>query len=471
MKRTSTILAILMVVSLIVAACGAAPTATPVPPTATTAKPAAAPTTPPAPAATATTAKPAGTAVDNVTISAPVEVVFWHVSTQTQQDALNKLIDEFNAANPNIKVRPESIPNSYTGIRQKILAAITAGTTPDLAVAYQNTVAEYANAGKIVALDDYINSAKYGLTAADLADIFPAFLASDKYPSQGGKILSWPPNRSLEVMYYNIDLIKAAGFDGNPPATWDDFAKMCKAASKANAKGYAISISASTFASWVFTRGGEVISADGKTALINQKPGVDALTFLKDLVDNGCAYQIAAAYADQTDFANGQAMFTFGSSAGLPYYAAAIIDKATNKPKFNWSIAMMPNTGKPVVDMYGPSWTVFKSTPEKQLAAWQFLKWFTQADQTARWSIATGYFPVRKSAADSTTIKDQFTKDPNYKKAFDFLQYAKGEPTVAGWDPVRSAIQDAETAVVTGKAAPQAALDDAAKKAAEALNQ
>lgn len=441
MKGTSRLLALLVVIGLLIAACGA--TATP---------------------------KPTGSAVDSVTISAPVEVVFWHVSSQTQGENLQKMVDEFNSKNPNIKVKAE-YKGSYSDIRKAILAAITAGITPDVAVAYTNQVAEYANAGKITVLDDYVNSVKYGLTKADLDDLYAAYLAVDRNPSQGNKLLSMRTSPSMEVLFYNIDMMKELGLGDKPPKTWDDFAKMCKAAGKAGKKGYALSISASTLSSWIFTRGGEVLSADGKKSLLNEKPAVDSLVFLKDLLDSGCAYQIAERFGDQTDFANGKVLFTFGSSAGLPYYRDAIQDKATAKPKFDWSVDIFPNTGKPVVDMYGPSWTVFKSTPEKQLASWLFLKWFTEKDQTAKWSVLTGYFPMRKSAAESDGVKKQMESLPVYKKAFDFLPYAKSEPNVAAWEAIRAVMADAVTGVATGKLTPQQALDDAHKKANEALAQ
>jgi ABC-type glycerol-3-phosphate transport system substrate-binding protein len=416
------------------------------------------------------TPTPTGTAVDKVTISAPVEVVFWHVSSQTQGENLQKMVDEFNSKNPNIKVKAE-YKGSYSDIRKAILAAITAGITPDVAVAYTNQVAEYANAGKIVVLDDYINSSKYGLSKADLDDLYAAYLAVDRNPTQGNKLLSMRTSPSMEVMFYNISMMKELGLGENPPKTWDDFARMCKAAGKAGKKGYALSVSASTLAGWIFTRGGEILSADGKKALLTEKPAVDSLVFLKELIDDGCAYQIAERYGDQTDFANGKVLFTFGSTAGLPYYRDAIQDKAANKQKFDWSVDIFPNTGKPVVDMYGPSWTIFKSTPEKQLASWLFVKWFTETEQTAKWSVLTGYFPMRKSAANSEAVKKQMESLPVYKKSFDFLPYAKSEPNVSAWEAIRAAMADAITAVATGKMTPQAALEEANKKANEALAQ
>ncbi|MGA9347744.1 MAG: extracellular solute-binding protein [Anaerolineae bacterium] len=213
------------------------------------------------------------------------------------------------------------------------------------------------------------------------------------------KVLSFPPNRSMEVMYYNVDWLNKLGYDG-PPETWDEFYEVCKAATDeaAGTAGYCISPSASTFAGWVWTRGGEILSADGKSVVF-QKEGTEALTFLKKLVDEGGAYQMAERYGDQTDFANEKVVFTFGSTAGLPYYAQAV------EGKFEWSIAPFPHeTAKPIVDMYGPSITVFKSTPEKQLASWLFLKYFTAPEQTAEWAMAANYFPVRKTAAESEAI-------------------------------------------------------------------
>lgn len=495
MKVLSKALALIMVASLVLAACGAAPTATP--PPAPTAAPAAtkapaAPTAAPAatqPAPTATriptptliagaptaviTGGGPGSPVDNVSLTAPVELTFWHTSTQLQEQILLNFVNEFNSTHPNIKVKPE-FGGSYSDIRKKILAAITAKQTPDLSIAYQNTVAEYAGAGVIAPLDDYINSAKYGFSKDDLADFFPGFLSSEKYPTQGNKYMSFAFLRSLEVMFYNIDVLKAAGQSGEPPQTWDDFEKACKAAlTVSGKKGYAINISASTITWQIWSRGGEVISADGKKATFNNQAGIDAMTYIKSLVDSGCAYQIAERYGDQTDFANNKIMFTFGSTAGIPYYAQAINDKTTGKPTFQWSVAAPPHAaGQPIViDQYGPSVTVFKSTPEKQLAAWIFIKWFTEAQQTARWAVQTGYLPVRKSAANSDVVKQAFDKDPNYKKAFDLLQYAKGEPTVPAWEAVRTTMQDAEVAVITGKMTPKQALDDAVNKANDALAQ
>jgi len=395
------------------------------------------------------------------------EITFWHVSTKIHEEVLLEMIDTFNSENEyGITVKPE-YGGYYPDLREKILAAIAAESPPDLAISYQNMIAEYAEAEVIQPLDDYLLCEKYGLSEEDLNDYFEAFIEGDRYPAFDNKILSWPPNRSMEVMFYNIDKLNELGYD-NPPETWEEFKEMCKAAKDSGMEGYCIAPSASTFAGWVWSRGGELLSEDGKETVFKEQ-GIEALTFLKDLMDEGSAYQIAERYGDQADFSLQKVLFAIGSTAGLPYYASAVNE---SPEPFEWSIAPFPHsTPEPVVDMYGPSITVFKTTPEKQLASWIFLKWFTSPEQTAKWAMTTNYFPVRKSAAESEEMKAYFIDNPQYEKAFGFLDYAKTEPTVAGYQDVRDAIGEAITAVITGVNTPEEAMDTLITTANEILSE
>ena len=89
----------------------------------------------------------------------------------------------------------------------------------------------------------------------------------------------------------------------------------------------------------------------------------------------------------------------------------------------------------PKTALYGANAILFKSTPEKQLASWLFLKYFTSKDVTAYWSIQSGYLPVRKSAAESDVYKKFFAEmvgikvlkaDTDYTKAYTTKYVCKG---------------------------------------------
>ncbi len=451
MKRT---IVILLVLALAVIAAACSPASAPAP---TAAPPTAAPQ--------ATTAAPT-TAPTSAPAAKTVELQFWHGQSQTQEKALNALIAKFNASHPGIKVTG-TFQGGYSDLYKKVTAAIAAGSPPDLAIGYQNDIANYINSDAVVPLDDYMKDPKIGFTADDLKDISPSFI--DKYPQFGNKVYSLAFMRSMEVMFYNADMLKAAGFD-KPPATWDDFMKACAAASKPpDVVCYEMpgSGAASTFSYMVWTRGGELMSADGKSFTFDQKAGLDAMTMLSDMFTKKYAILQAKAYQDQTDFSLGKVLFTFGSTAGLPYYKSAIKD-AGDKVK-NWGIAVPPhNTPNPIVDVYGPSVAVFKTNAEKQQAAFVFIKWLMGNDPSAEWVKASAYFPPR--ASTKTALADYIKANPMYGEALGWVQYGRVEPTFyAAWNPARNYIGDAMVAVANGKATPEQALKDAVQKANAAL--
>lgn len=479
---------VLMVLVLIaVAACAPTPTPvpTPAPPTAapttapTTAPPTAAATTAPSgptatrpPAPTATPPQPGITAAPGA-----LKIQFWHVFGTTQGVAMQKLADKFNIANPSIFIVPTN-QGSYTPLHQKMTAAITANSVPDLVWGFPGDLADYYNAGALVPLDSYINDPKDGLSAAQLAEINTS-LYFGKYD---GKTIAISAAGSEQVMYYNADMLKAAGFD-KPPETWDDFDKVCAAVSKPpDVYCYAFVPSASTFAAFVWSRGGDYASADEKKAAFDGPAGVETLKWLKNLVDKKYAYQPSGSFGDQTDFGNGRVAFTFGSTAGLPFYSDAV---SGSKNPFKWSIAPFPRgaNGKQVVDFFQPSMSIMKTTPEKQRAAWLWIKFMLSREGGTDWALATTYFPPAKSTLDALNAMDVATArqaNPNFAKVLDqyklatkFATLGRVEPTAPAWQGVRAIVDNMTTAVFTAKSGPDFKATDpeaAAKEGAQRVN-
>jgi multiple sugar transport system substrate-binding protein len=468
------VLALVLTFAVIVAACAPAPTPAPTaaPPTAAPAQPTAVPAKPTTAPAQPTAVPPAPTSVPPTVAPTaaptvppkPVEIQFWTGQSGPQDVALKKLADSFKLKYPNITV-VVTYQGNYTDLYKKVAAAISAGAPPDIAIGYQNDVSNYIKSDAVIALDDMMKDPKIGFTDADMKDIFPAFI--DKYPQYGNKVYSLAFMRSMEVMFYNNDLLKAGGIS-KPPETWDDFLKACAAASKPDVPCYELpgAGAASTYADWIFSRGGDVVSADGKTVAFDKQPGLDSMQLLGDMFTKKYAIIQAKAYQDQTDFSLGKAVFTFGSSAGLPFYASAIKDAGGKV--VDWGVAPGPRTTKdPVVDLYGPSAAILKTTPEKQQAAFLWLKYLMDKEANSQWVIATSYFPARASTKDA--LADFIKANPLYGNAYGWLQYGRGEPTMAAWNPVRNFIGDAMVAVANGKMTPADAVKDAATKSNAAL--
>ena len=374
-------------------------------------------------------------------------ITYWHQHSRSREEALLAMIDDFNATNEwGITVQAE-YAGHYGEIYNKVIAGIPSGEVPDISVAYQNQAATYATQGALVELTPYIESEQWGFTEEELNDFFPFVEQGDYLPQFDGRY-GFPPQRSMEVLYYNEDWLHALGYE-NPPHTWDEFRDMACAASDPDAGtyGYELSIDTSTFADWVFNRGGAMINEDATAYAFGDQSGLEALTFLQGLFNDGCAVLETEAYGDQADFGAGIVLFTISSTSGLPYYRSAVAEGEG----FNWSISTMPTSlDTPRVNIYGASLSILHTTPEKQLAAWLFMRWFTETEQSARWARASNYFPVRVSAAD--LLSDYFGENPQFEKAFGFLSYDIAvEPGLAGYDECRDEIGDMLGAVASGE--------------------
>jgi multiple sugar transport system substrate-binding protein len=495
-------------VALLTAACGgapASPTAAPKPteapkPAAEPTKPAAAaPTAAPAakpteaPAATKPAAAPTAAPAAKVAVSNPptspemvdaieltgknVEVVYWHNRPQKDQEMLQTMLDEFSKANPfGVKARAEIAGASYNDVYNKINAAIQAGQPPDISVAYQNQAAFYRAQGAVIDITPFLKSKKYGLNPEDEKDYFQTFLDSDINPQFKGERLGFPTQRSIEVMYYNADWLKQLGYN-EPPKDWKTWEEVVAKASDGKSKyGFAFRHDASNFASQVFSRGGRILAPDGSAYVFNSQAGVDTLAMLQRLFKNKQAIEIPTSerFGEQNRFGNGEVLFVFASSSGLPFYKEAV-DKGA---KFRWDIALLPYTEKPAVNLYGASVSIYKTTPERELASWLVIKYLGERPQTTKWAIATGYLPVRQSA--KADVVAAYKANPawgpvadSYAKMFDWFQYAMIESPVAGYDPVRSLIdKEVMSRVITDATVdPKKLLDDAVAKANQILKE
>ncbi len=374
-------------------------------------------------------------------------VIFWYPYSNSQEETLQAMIEEFNTTNEwGITVQGEYAGN-YDEIYRKITAGIPSGRVPDLAVAYPDQAAAYADRGAVVELTPYVESRRWGFTQAELDDLFPFVLQTEDLPQFQGRY-GFPLQRSIEVLFYNEDWLHELGYD-RPPQTWEEFREMACAASDpaAGTYGYELSINTSTFADWVVSRGGRMLNDDATAYAFGDQAGLEALTFLQGLLEEGCALLETEEYGDQADFSAGRVLFTISSTSRLPFYRSAVSRGAG----FNWSISTLPGSlEQPKVNVYGADLSIFRTTPERQLASWLFVRWLAEPEQQARWVRAFYGLPVRASTAE--LLQDYFDENPQYAKAFGFLNYEIAvEPGVTGYDRCREAIGEMMQAVAGGE--------------------
>ena len=171
---------------------------------------------------------------------------------------------------------------------------------------------------------------------------------------------------------------------------------------------------------------------------------------MQDMLNDGCVNLIAERFGDQNDFAAGKNLFYMGSSSGLPFVQSAVNE---GENPFNWSMAYIPYDEAPVVDVYGASVSILSTDPEadlaEQLAAWIFVRWYTEPPQQSRWAEASQYFPVRISS--SAELDSIFAEIPQYEEAWNLLLGAESayEPSLAGYDVIRDEAQAVFNTILT----------------------
>jgi multiple sugar transport system substrate-binding protein len=102
-----------------------------------------------------------------------------------------------------------------------------------------------------------------------------------------------------------------------------------------------------------------------------------------------------------------------------------------------------------VQNIYGGDVMIVATTPEQELAAWIFVKWFTTPEIQARWNTASNYFPTRASTAEY--LEDHIAQNPQYGQAFDLLPYATAyEPQLISYQAVRDAVTNAYNQIMQG---------------------
>ncbi len=371
------------------------------------------------------------------------QIVWWHQHTGTARlAALQQIVDSFNANNGyGITVTAE-YAGGYSEIFNKMLPLLNTLGVPDLVSGYPNHLATYHLEDAMFNLDELFNHQTHGLPPEDQADFFPGVLEQDVFSLFDFDRLGISPNKSMELLFYNQSWLTELGFSG-PPATPAEFQAMaCAAAanpfSGATAEGsmgYQLSMDASRFASWTFAFGGDVFDKSTNQYTLNSPAAVAAMELLQNLFADGCATVVSENYGDQTAFGNGTLLFAVSSSSGIPYYEAAVENGAGH----DWSVKAVPaTTASPRPNVYGPTVAIPKSTRERQLSAWLFLKHLTNTDSQVIWASASSYFPTRASTAAG--LADYFAENPIYMEAFNLLQYGMAEPSVPGYDFVRNEI-------------------------------
>ena len=391
-----------------------------------------------------------------VDLRSPV-IRFWYVRQVEAEGVAPELVEEFNKTNQ-WGIRVELVRWDSSGVMDEALySALQEKKLPELLAGYSYDLQHWNAEGVSLAnLQPYIEDPAWGLTSYEQQDFYLAIWAQD-LSIQSKKEASlvrfaMPWYRTGLVLLYNQSWAEDLGFD-LPPASAAQFRQQACAAAKANREdderqndgtgGWLVDTSPSTLLSWIFAFGGQVEQV-GQPGYQFDNPGAeDAFTFLHALYAEGCAWQ-REELDRKNAFVSRQALFLSASLQELVDFQSAFKEAGSND---EWTILPFPSRKGGAFAVFGPSLAVTKSSSEKQLAAWLFVRWLASPEIQARWVLATGTLPTRISVL--SLLKDKPEGSRQWEKALGLLPYAQVEPSFASWRTLRWALTDAMTQLLT----------------------
>jgi len=374
---------------------------------------------------------------------------FWHPWSGSAGTLIQALVEDFNLHNEwGIMVVPV-LQATQDEISNNLVASIGTGDMPDLVVGSPHQYLEWNEMIKLLDLSPYEDDAAWGLSLEEQADFNPVVWEQDVLD---GKRLGIPAQRSAQVLFYNQTWAKSLGFK-DPPASPEQFMEQaCSAAhhsrqdndpSNDGSGGYLVSHDYATMLGWIYSFGGEVIQTPepglGKSVYQFNTPEVEeTFIFLRDLYDQLCAWQSEDQYPLE-EFASRQGLFFVGNVMDIPSQVTAFRQEGNRD---TWTVIPFPSPNKSsAVDVFGTSFVILPSTPQRQLAAWLLIKHLMSPENHALLIEETSALPVRSSSLEKLEkFQDQF---PQWKAALGLLALGRSEPFYGSWSMIRWALSDA----------------------------
>ena len=361
---------------------------------------------------------------------------------------------EFMKQRPDIKVTFRAPQPGYEEAAQQLLREAITQQLPDVAYQGLNRQRIFVDRNLAVDLTPFIQAekdwSKLGYSDA-LLDL--GRLQGRQYGI--GFSLSTP------IVYYNADLVRKAGGDPDRlPTSWPEIFAL---ANKIKALGGDIQglhfdwdITGNwMFQALVFSNGGTMLSSDEKRVAFDGPAGDAALKTLAAMVASGTMRDVSQSVSLQ-DFISGRLGIWSHSTSrlgGVMRQVAGKFDVRTGVFPVPASNGRLPAGGNVAI--------MFARTPERQMAAWEYIKFATGPIGATIMVKGTGYFPANTlPASDPRLLADYYRQNPNHLTAIRQLDRVTNWYAFPGENGLKitDVIKDNLQSVVNKSAPPEAAL-------------
>ena len=386
-----------------------------------------------------------GLAVSGAYAQKTIKIAYPGWDTKEQEKEVTGIFADWEKQNPGWKVEIISIP--FPVMKQKLVVSLRSGDAPDMGYVDGRWLQEMQAAGFLADLTSYANS----LEKKDFYEL------PWKTATVDNKIYAIPDRIDPWMIYYNLDMFRAAGV-GSFPRTMDEFIEVCKKITVPG-KQYGFGMVGANdatligrFLNILYAFHGDFLTPDGKKAAINEPGGVAALQFYGDLLNKYKVVQPSAVANSNNDvrqllLTNQVAMMIDG-----PWARGTLRQM---NPNLNWSVGQIPAVKgqKPRFTMSSWYYVLFSQSKVKDDAK-KFASFILKPENQAR-SVVT--IPGRKSASAMPKFQT-----PDWKPWVEAAPYGEPLPITDKFSQIADIIGNAVQQVLSQKMGAKEAADAAA---------
>lgn len=383
-------------------------------------------------------------------LTEPITIEMWHYMNGGQAEALNSIIEDFNATNDKgITVNAIS-QGSIGDLNKKVISAAQSNSLPAIINVYPDLATGLIEDNKLVDLALFINDENVGM-ADEMDDFVDTFIEETSQWGEG-KIYGLPMTKSTEVLYVNKNMLESLGYtlEDLEDLTFEKLAEISnKAVTELGVAGFGFDSSSNAFISSLKMDGPDFVESNG-TINVDNEWVREYMTFFQQQAQSG-AFRIAGEDKFLSNpFVNQKMLCYQGSSAGYAYL--------NNDGAFEIAVVEVPvfqGKDKAVMQQGASLFVTNNVSAEAQYAAYEFVKFATNAENTAKFATATGYLPVRKSAIETDIVKNILNDETSlyskvYNVAQEALSYAYYTPAINNAQSARTVAQEKYEAFMSG---------------------
>ena len=412
----------------------------------------------------------AATMVANSSAAEPggrVVLKYWEKWTGFESDAMEEVVDDFNASQDRILVEY----NSVSQIDRRLMLATAGGVPPDIAGIYSGTIPVYAENNALTLLDRFAREA--GISEDDY---IPVFWKLCRYRDH---LWALPSTPGCNALIYNKKMFREAGLDPDkPPRSIAELEAFNEKLTRRSPSGRLETIGHLPeepgwwSGLWGYWYGGSLW--DGVSKITANSPenlaayrwvqsyperfGPDALLAMRDGFGNFAS--------PQNPFFNGRVAMVLQG----PWIYNFIKNYAP--PDFEWGVAPFPSDDPEKlknVTIAECDVLVIPAGAKHPREAFEFLRYVNSPGPMEKLCLGQRKFSPLRECSD-----EFFEKHPN-PFIRTFLELAKSPnarttPSLTTWTELNGDMKNAVTRIWTGQATAEVALDDVQKRQQKILD-